>query len=584
MVAKCLLTGASIHLREDELQHCPFACLDDELFIAYFAPAKSSCFAALGWPRPQHMLDLYVEFRCLTNGRLPKVKSSGKGKRKTRHALINAMTYFGLSTLGSEEKDEMRDLAIRGPRTAQEWQDLLVYCETDVDALALLLPKLLEFGQYSSQDLQRALLRGLFMVMAGFIETRGIPIDVKLLNRLLDHWDDIKLRLVDAIDEDYGVYTGSNFNVPLFEDYLERHGIPWPRLESGELALNDKVFREMMGIYPQLGPLRELRHILSQFNLNDLAVGDDGRARAMLSPFGATTGRCTPSSSQFIFGTSVWLRSLIQPEPGYAIAYLDWSAQEIAIAAALSGDENLWQTYDSGDPYIHFARLAGLVPPDATKRSHPRERALCKVLFLGVNYGMTANGLARRTGLHIMEARHLLQLHKQAYPVFWKWVSDNVNCARLGIALRTTYGWQFLSPPRPGRELNLRSIQNFGMQANGSEMLRMAVIMAMEAGVEVIAPVHDALMIQAPIDEIEAVVARTIEIMGDASELVLGAGKRCRVNCDGGTIGHPDRYADERGSVTFQKVVKLLGEIEESKSLLKIESRETPGKVAQLGD
>ena len=39
-------------------------------------------------------------------------------------------------------------------------------------------------------------------------------------------------------------------------------------------------------------------------------------------------------------------------------AYVDWSAQEIAVAAALSGDERLWQSYASGDPYIDLEREA----------------------------------------------------------------------------------------------------------------------------------------------------------------------------------------------------------------------------------
>lgn len=52
---------------------------------------------------------------------------------------------------------------------------------------------------------------------------------------------------------------------------------------------------------------------------------------------------------------------------GRAIAYVDWSSQEIAIAGALSGDEMLWQAYESGDPYIAFAKQAGLVPAGATK-------------------------------------------------------------------------------------------------------------------------------------------------------------------------------------------------------------------------
>ena len=78
-----------------------------------------------------------------------------------------------------------------------------------------------------------------------------------------------------------------------------------------------------------------------------------------------------------------------------ALAYCDWSSQEIAIAAALSGDELLWNAYESGDPYIAFAIQAGLAPPVATKETHKDIRNRCKSVVLGTNYGMSAFGVAQ---------------------------------------------------------------------------------------------------------------------------------------------------------------------------------------------
>ncbi|CAH2402687.1 hypothetical protein MES5069_350002 [Mesorhizobium escarrei] len=118
-----------------------------------------------------------------------------------------------------------------------------------------------------------------------------------------------------------------------------RSGIPWPSLDSGQLALDDDTFRSMAKAYPAVSPLRELRHALSEMRLNNIPVGSDGRNRTLISPFSSRTGRNQPSNSRFLFGTATWLRGLIKPTDGMAIAYLDFSSQEIAIAAALSGDE-----------------------------------------------------------------------------------------------------------------------------------------------------------------------------------------------------------------------------------------------------
>ena len=122
----------------------------------------------------------------------------------------------------------------------------------------------------------------------------------------------------------------------------------------------------MARAYPAVAPLHELRHSLGKLKLNNLHVGADGRNRCMLSPFRSKTGRNQPYNAKFIFGPSRWLRGLIKPAPGYGIAYLDFGSKEIAIAAALSGDEAMIDAYTSGDPYMTFAKQAGLAPPEAT--------------------------------------------------------------------------------------------------------------------------------------------------------------------------------------------------------------------------
>jgi DNA polymerase I-like protein with 3'-5' exonuclease and polymerase domains len=91
---------------------------------------------------------------------------------------------------------------------------------------------------------------------------------------------------------------------------------------------------------------------------------------------------------------------------------------------------------------------------------------------------------------------------------------------------------------------NLRTIANFPMQANGAEILRLACCMAVQAGIRVCAPVHDALLVAAPIEEIEQEVAKTQAIMREASEIVLGG---FPLNPDIKVIRHPDRYMDPRG-------------------------------------
>lgn len=342
------------------------------------------------------------------------------------------------------------------------------------------------------------------------------------------------------------------FSAARFADWLVRNEIPWPRLETGGLALDDDTFRQMARTYSAVAPLRELRHALSEMRLfSDLQVGRDSRNRCLLSAFRSLTGRNQPSNAKFIFGPSCWLRGLIQPADGRAIAYIDWSQQEFGIAAALSGDLAMQAAYSSGDPYLTFAKQAGAVPPDGTKQTHKAERELFKVCAPAVQYGMAEQSLARSLDTPEAYARELLRLHRTTYPLFWKWSQAAVDHAMLRGWLQTVFGWRVQVGPRA----NPRSIANFPCQANGAEMLRLACCLATERGIQVCAPVHDALLIEASEEGIEAAVSATQAAMIEASRDVL-AGFELR--SDAKIVRHPDRYSDPRGERMWNAVLNVL--------------------------
>ncbi|MBT4290807.1 MAG: DNA polymerase I, partial [Deltaproteobacteria bacterium] len=303
MVAHELKKGHRIKVWQDRLLSLctpPYSIGPNSLFIAYYSSAEFSCHFALDWELPQNVLDLYVEFRNLTNG-CPIPSGSG---------LLGALIKYGIRKFDAIEKDEMRNLAIRGgPFTSDEQKSLLDYCESDVEALSLLFEKM-----EPELDLERALLRGESMKAVAAMEHTGVPIDMELFPRLKNNWASIKQKTVDQIDSQYGIYEGTSFKTKRFENYLQAENIPWPRLESGALELKESTFKHMSQTYPQLTALKDLRWTLSQMKLSELAVGPDGRNRCLLSPFRAKTGRNQPSTSKFIYGTAAWLRGLIKPE------------------------------------------------------------------------------------------------------------------------------------------------------------------------------------------------------------------------------------------------------------------------------
>ncbi|MFO0897586.1 MAG: DNA polymerase [Pirellulales bacterium] len=346
-----------------------------------------------------------------------------------------------------------------------------------------------------------------------------------------------------------------SFNAKAFARWLGHRGIPWLKDDAGRLKLDDDSFKQMARLYPMVSQLRELRHALSELRLNSLAVGSDGRNRLLLSVFASRTGRNQPSNAKYIFGPSVWLRGLIRPQPGWAVAYVDWSKQEFAIAAALSGDPAMMDAYTSGDPYLTFAKQAGAVPADATKESHKAERERFKVCALAVQYGMGERSLSQSLGQPEIVARELLRLHQQTYPKFWRWSQAAIDHAQLRGYLETVFGWRI----RVGHDVNPRSLANFPCQANGAEMLRLACCLLTEAGVKVCAPIHDALLVEGTDAEIEAVVAKTQALMAEAGRIVLGG---FELRSDAKIVRHPDRYSDPRGDESWGRIMAILGEID----------------------
>src|SRR5262249_15168970 len=121
-------------------------------------------------------------------------------------SLLGALAYFGLDGIAASEKEEMRQLAMRGGEyTDEEKTALLDYCQTDVDSLAKLLP-----AMAPTLDLPRSLLRGRYMAAAAAMEFNGVPVDVESLQRFRENWSAIQSQLIAKINETHPVYVPSD--------------------------------------------------------------------------------------------------------------------------------------------------------------------------------------------------------------------------------------------------------------------------------------------------------------------------------------------------------------------------------------
>jgi len=547
-------SGRRYLIARDELLRMkspPFDIGPRTIIVGYFLSAEMDCFLQLGWPCPANLLDLYVEFRNQLNGH----------KLPLGFNIQSCLQYFGERMI--EDKEYWRQVAIDGPKTEEDWGGLMAYCMEDVDACDALLPKVCSYLK-THDDLLRALLRGYYAWAVSKMQHRGVPIDMPLYTWVTSRLDSIGGEVRESLNPKYGVFRANgSFDCARFRKYLIRENIAFPLDDDGRPLMDENIWRDVVKYAPQLLELHQYRQTFesTKKNVGLLAIGPDGRNRAMLSQFQARTGRNQPSTTKFAFGPSKWTRSFIRPAPGMQLDYLDWRAQEIAIAAALSGDEAMMEDYRHSDFYLAFAIRAGLAPPDATKKSHGDIRKVTKTVCLGVMFGQTAYGMANKLAISCAQAAKLLRAHKRLYHKFWAWSDAAVDMVSVKGMVRTCFDWRLhrvYCEDRAAMNKQWRSVQNFPTQAHGAEMLRLACIYAADEGLPIIAPVHDAIMIEAPAGEMPEVSARMEFLMRKASRDVL---QGFEVDVEHSFTGDGERYVDEDGQEFFEMIMKTVGEV-----------------------
>jgi DNA polymerase I-like protein with 3'-5' exonuclease and polymerase domains len=257
---------------------------------------------------------------------------------------------------------------------------------------------------------------------------------------------------------------------------------------------------------------------------------------------------------------------LIRPEPEKALAYIDYSSMEFGAAAALSNghcdpSNPMLDLYRSGDPYLNFGKIIGLIPSDATRKTPGVEviRDRLKVLCLGVQYGMQTSTLATRLGVSDIEAHEMLLHHRGLFSQYWRWSEDWLHHSLNTGVMRTVFGWECATGIT---EFSERSIRNWPIQAICADMFRLAYVWGTRHGLTLIAPVHDAVLLESPEDRIEADVALMQEIMRRASRVILNptADGTFELRTDAKIIRYPDRFTDSRGTALWETVLKLLAE------------------------
>jgi DNA polymerase I len=562
----------------------PYDISADSLVCCFFGPAEMNVHLALGWPLPANLLDLYAENKnhvntirervfanpnaeFVYNYQIGREEMAGaddgddvpteqvEHERRTKKkgfGLAAALARLGID-IDTAHKEAMRARIMAGPPYApQEMRDILSYCTSDTSPLKDLLEDLAP-----TINIDHALHRGDYSEATAVIESRGLPIDPDVTTFLMAHWAEIQHCLVKKMDV-WGIWDGLRFRRERFFQYLVANGIPWPRTESGTLSLEDsRYFKPMSKKHPELYPIRQLRNTLSQLKTFNYPIGSDWRHRTLLSPFGTVTGRNTPS--KYVLLGPKWLRYLIKAPEGKRLVVVDWTAQEVAIGAALSGDQRRAEAYASDDFYLRTAVQVGALPHGAVRCPETEAiRNIYKVVVLALQYGQGSKSLSFRLETCEREARRIIDKIKKYYYTFENWTHSELRRAKVAGMVESHLGWRAQVLPHSNRD----TILNFPIQSRGADLLRAAVIRAVESGLPVVASVHDSIRLESDACRAEADMAQLQEIMCQVGREILG-GFELRSE---GKI-YASRYADEKGEAMWNTIIEIIHDMGYSKRI-----------------
>jgi len=472
------------------------------------------------------------------------------GNKSKAETNLAAMTYKLLGIqIDTEHKTKMRDLIISNPKTfsASERKSIMDYCTEDVNHLESLFKRVaqeyynavvLKPGSKKKQRpggfdrwkkiyttlIDEMKLRAEYSVATAIMETLGYPINLEATKNFSDSVSsilneiclDIIRQFPDIKPFRYNHRSDSySMNQNNVRDWISKQNLNWLKTATGKHSIALDAFKQHWSgrhEYPRGNFIAQMvRYLSIKQSLNGFmpikpgqkrksfweSVGSDGRVRPFFNIYGSQSARSQPSATGFIPLKSAWMRSLITSNPGKAICGIDYGSQEFLISALLSNDKVMIDAYRSGDVYLYFAKQIGLVPQDGTRAEYKKQRDRCKSTVLGISYDMTNIGLSKKLTADIKElvsedeAQELINNFYETFENFKYWKEETkIKYSKQGY-LRLPCGWFMW-----GNNPNERSVGNFPVQGTGSSIMRRAVKLAQDAGLDVIYTLHDAIYIE----------------------------------------------------------------------------------------
>ena len=248
-------------------------------------------------------------------------------------------------------------------------------------------------------------------------------------------------------------------------------------------------------------------------------INTDGRIHGVLSQAVAVTGRLSstePNLQNIPIRTELGqrIRSAFIPEKGNKLISADYSQLELRILAHITKDPVMLEAYVNNED-IH-AKTARLVFGATDEKDLKEKRRLAKIVNFGIAYAVEAFGLSTRVGISKAEARKVIDDYFATYKGIREYMDRIPEEAREKGFITSLFGRRRYFPGIRDRNYTVRSRAereaiNMPIQGTASDIVKIAMIRVADAlkkeglKTKMIMQVHDELLFEAPIEEIDAV-------------------------------------------------------------------------------
>jgi DNA polymerase-1 len=355
------------------------------------------------------------------------------------------------------------------------------------------------------------------------METEGIRVDPGQLRVLSGRMEEEIGRLTAEIHE----LAGKSFNINspqqlgkvLFEDL----NLPAPG-KGGKKAVSTAadVLEELAAEYPIAGKVLEHRQLakLKGTYVDALPVLIDpfsGRLHTTFNQAGSATGRLSssnPNLQNIPIRTELGreIRAAFVPREGWKLIVADYSQIELRLLAHMSRDTVLMEAFRNGED-IHTRTAAEVfgAPPLMITAQQRRD---AKAVNFGIVYGQTPFGLAAQLGINRKEAELYIRAYFERYAGVRRFIDMTIaEVRRTGVAVNL-YGRKRPIPEIKSGNPNARNFAertavNTPLQGTAADLIKLAMIRIAEnlrgLQTKMLLQVHDELVFEAPLEEVEAV-------------------------------------------------------------------------------